>query len=138
MTSSRKRPRSDDIAEDRKSLIGIRSLPDYAPRNEACTAPRLTALQQAMEAATETVIHIRQGLTTARDDEAATIRAFHEGILLAKTEVIAQYGADSGVVQLMGLKRKSDRRRRKSRPDAAAAEKAEKAEKAKASQTDET
>jgi hypothetical protein len=131
MSSSRKRPRSEDITADRKALIGIKSLPDYAPRNDAQSVTSLTTLQQKMEAAVEMVVHTTQVLTIARDDEAAAIRAFHEGMLGAKAEVLTQYGADSGVVQLMGLKRKSDRNRPARR------ENGTEAAKAKAPQTQE-
>jgi hypothetical protein len=43
-------------------------------------------------------------------------RRAEQGILGAKTQVIAQYGADSRAVELLGLKRKSARRRPTRRP----------------------
>jgi hypothetical protein len=52
-----------------------------------------------------------QALKTARDIAAEAEWALRDGILGARTQVIAQYGADSYAVQLVGLKRKSERRR---------------------------
>jgi hypothetical protein len=52
-----------------------------------------------------------QALATARDLAAAAEWALHDGMLGAKAQVIAQYGPDSNAVQLLGLKRKSERRR---------------------------
>ncbi|MFL5803367.1 MAG: hypothetical protein ACJ8CR_16700 [Roseiflexaceae bacterium] len=64
-----------------------------------------------MEEAQQAEIRAQQALAAARDAVAAAEWAFHEGMLGAKTQVIAQYGPDSNVVQLLGLKRKSERRR---------------------------
>jgi hypothetical protein len=52
-----------------------------------------------------------QALATARDLAAAAEWALHDGMLGAKAQVIAQYGPDAHAVQLLGLKRKSERRR---------------------------
>ena len=106
-----------------KGVHDRRPLPDYAPRNDAYSVAHLAELQQGMEAAHETVVHTAQVLSTARDDEAAATRAFHEGMLGAKSEVLTQYGANSGVVTLMGLKRKSDRSRPARRENGAEPEK---------------
>jgi len=37
--------------------------------------------------------------------------ALHNAILGAKTQVLAQYGADSDAIQSLGLKKKSERKR---------------------------
>jgi hypothetical protein len=68
-------------------------------------------LAQAMEEVQEAVVSAAQALKSARTVEAEAERAFHAGILGAKAEVLTQYGADSSAVQLVGLTRKSERRR---------------------------
>lgn len=47
-------------------------------------------------------------LDAARDDATAAEWDFHNGILGAKDQVIAQFGDDSNEVQGVGLKKKSD------------------------------
>jgi hypothetical protein len=61
-----------------------------------------------------------QALATARNQAAATEWALHEGILGARWQVIAQYSPDSKVVQMLGLKRKSERKRPTRKPSAPA------------------
>ena len=52
-----------------------------------------------------------QALTQARDTAAEAEWAPHDSILGAKAQVIAQHGADSKDVQLVGLDRQSERKR---------------------------
>lgn len=95
----------------RTALIGIQSLPDYTPNNGAYTAARLAELGRAMEEARQAEVRATQALAQARDAAAEAEWALHNGILGAKAQVIAQYGADSNAMQLVGLKRKSERKR---------------------------
>lgn len=102
---------ADDIQADRNALIGLQSLADYAPINRAYSASALAELGQAMEAARLAEVRAMQALAAARDAVAAAEWALHESVLGARAQVIAQYGADSSAVQLLGLKRKSERKR---------------------------
>ena len=102
---------SDEIQANRNALIGVQSLPDYAPTNSAYSAAQLADLGRAMEEARQAEVRAAQSLALARDAAAAAEWALHEGILGARTQVLAQYGPDSNAVQLVGLKRKSERRR---------------------------
>ena len=111
MPNGRGHLRSEDIKADRDALTGVRSLGDYAPRNEAHSVARLTELQQAMDAAHKAVVDAGEALAATRAAEAEAERAFHEGILGVKAEVIAQYGPDSDAVRVVGLRPKSERRR---------------------------
>jgi hypothetical protein len=79
----------------------------------------LADLESALTRAQQDEVRALQALTTARDATAAAETAFHEAMLGAKAQVIAQYGADSPTVQLLGLKRRSERRRPSRRADAA-------------------
>lgn len=119
LNRSRRLP-PDDIQGDRNALIGIQSLSDYAPVNRAYTVEQLNALGQAMEQAQQAEVRAAQALVGARDAAAAAEWALHDGMLGAKAQVIAQYGPDSNVVQLLGLKRKSERKRPVRRPASSA------------------
>jgi hypothetical protein len=101
----------DDIQEDRHALIGVQSLLDYAPMSSAHSVVTLVDLRHAMDETQQAEVRAVQALVAARDAAAAAEWAFHEGMLGAKAQVIAQYGPDAPVVQLLGLKRKIDRRR---------------------------
>jgi hypothetical protein len=46
----------------------------------------------------------------ARDNAVAAEWAFHNAVLGAKEQVIAQFGKDSNEVQAIGLKKKSERK----------------------------
>ena len=109
--SRNRRVPANDLEADRNALIGIQSLPDYTPTNRAYGAPQLTELGRAMEEARQAEVRAVQALARARDAAAEAEWALHDGILGAKAQVIAQYGADSHAVQMVGLKRKSERRR---------------------------
>jgi hypothetical protein len=119
MTPNRnRRLPQDDLQADRHALIGVQSLPDYAPMSGAYSAMTLADLQRTMDEAQQAEVRAVQALATVRDAAAAAEWAFHEGMLGAKAQVIAQYGPDSSAVQLLGLKRKSERRRPARRPAA--------------------
>ena len=102
---------SDELRADRQALSGIQLLTDYAPTNNAYSAARLEALRHAMEAAQQAELRANQAQAIARDLAAATEWAMHDSLLGTKTQVIAQYGSDAHEVQLLGLRRKSERRR---------------------------
>jgi hypothetical protein len=71
----------------------------------------LAELGRAMEEARQAEVRALQALAAARDAAAAAEWAFHEGILGARAQVLAQYGPDSNAIQLLGLKKKSERKR---------------------------
>jgi hypothetical protein len=102
---------SNDIQADRQALNGIQLLNDYAPMNRAYSTEHLEELGRAMEAAHQAEARAVQAQAIARELAIATEWALHDALLGAKTQVIAQYGPDDHAVQLLGLKRKSERRR---------------------------
>ena len=110
-TARKQRLAPREIQADHKTLIGLRSLMDYAPRNGAYNVSRLAELYQTMLEAQEAEQSAVKALGTARSAAIKAARAFHEGILGVKAEVIAQYGADSEAVRTAGLRPKSERRR---------------------------
>jgi hypothetical protein len=101
----------DEVQTDRNALIGIQSLADYAPINRAYSASAMAELGRAMEEARQAEVRALQALAAARDAAGAAEWALHEGILGARALVLAQYGPDSNAIQLLGLKKKSERKR---------------------------
>lgn len=55
-------------------------------------------------------LRAQQALDLARDQATAAAQTFHEAVLGAKAQVIAQYGSDSAAVASIGLKKKSERK----------------------------
>jgi hypothetical protein len=74
-------------------------------------AQALAELNQALERTRQEELRAQQALAVARQATMDIEWALHEASAGAKTQVIAQYGPDSQVMQLLGLKRKSARRR---------------------------
>lgn len=115
-TSSNRRIPSRVLEEDRYALIGLQSLESYAPTNSNFSIANLTTLHSQMLATQSELISALQKVETLRNQVAEAEHAFHDGIQGAKIQVIAQYGEDALEVQMLGLKRKSERRRPSRRP----------------------
>ncbi len=99
------------LKEDQDALTALAAITDYKPANAAYTLANLTAALTAMQAAQQAVVRAQGTLDTARDAAAAAEWRFHEVMLGAKDQVIAQYGASSDQLQTLGLKKKSERKR---------------------------
>ena len=106
-----RRVHAHTIQTDRESYIAMQSMTDYTPANVSYSSAELVDAYQTMEAALAAEINALNALKAARDTARKAEWNFHEAILGAKDQVIAQYGVDSNQVQAMGLKKKSDRKR---------------------------
>jgi len=106
-----RRLRADDLETNTRALIGIQTLEGYAPRNPACTGEALAALGQKMIQAQQNEIRAAQALERARSAAVAAEWELHNMLLQAKNEVRVQYGDDSDAMQIVGLKKRSERRR---------------------------
>ena len=97
------------IQEDKDVLAAIQALsPAYAPANSACAVTALSTAQGVMITAQATEVQKTADADAARDTANGKEWAFHNLILEAKNQVIAQYGSDSDQVQAIGLKKKSE------------------------------
>lgn len=103
------------IQADQSALFAVQHLIDYSPVKSAYDVSALTNARGRMEAARLAELHAQNALNAARDAAMAAEWEFHDMILGAKTQVIAQYGSDSDQVSALGLKKKSDRKRPTSR-----------------------
>jgi hypothetical protein len=114
-----RRLRPKMLQADRETLVAVQSMPDYTPLNDEYSASKLSDAYTQMQSARVAEIMAQNALNAARDAAIEAEWQFHNAVLAAKDQVIAQYGADSNQVQALGLKKKSDRKRR-SRPRIAA------------------
>lgn len=113
------------IATDRATLRAIEGLADYQSVNPACSITALqesdAALQAAQDAAEQarlTFERARQAYMHARIVEAEKAQHLHNIVRVAKSQVLAQYGADSYAVKAIGWVRSSERKRPVRRPSA--------------------
>jgi hypothetical protein len=109
-TNRKRRLPAEDLKADRQAISGIQLLTDYEPRHAAYSVAKLQELNRAMEYAQQAELRANQAQAIARDLAIAAEWAIHDFVLGVKTQAIAQYGPDGHELQLLGLKRKSDRR----------------------------
>ena len=109
MPDSKTRRLSPDEREaDLKAFASLKNLTGYAPPNAAYSVANITTTQTAMSTAQGAENTADDALKTARDNAAAAEYTFHEKILGAKAQVVAQYGPNSNELQSLGLKKKSE------------------------------
>lgn len=113
------------IEQDREVIRAIAKLPDYQPTNSAYSLEALLQIDATMRAAEDAVgqvrddqqsLDIRRKQTMAVEDSTGVM--MHEMVAAAKAQLVAQYGADSYVMSVIGLKRSSDYRRPARKADA--------------------
>lgn len=107
------------LAADHSTVLALQSLPDYKPMNLDYTAAQLLQLQAALAQAEQAEQMAEQALAQARALRAEHSRRYHDAVVGARTQVVAQYGPDSHAVALVGLTRKSERKRPSRRQAAA-------------------
>ncbi len=99
------------LQEDKNTLAAIATLiPAYAPANAAYSVVNMTTAQTAMTTTQATEVQKAGEAAAARDAANTNEWSFHNKVLEARKQVIAQYGSDSDQVQAVGLKKKSEYR----------------------------
>ena len=93
---------------DKDTLAAIKKFTDFAPADDTCTLVKLEAASTAIGTAQDTEAQKKADAAGAHDDAIATEWAFHNLILVAKKQVVAQYGENSNQVQAVGLKKKTE------------------------------
>ena len=97
------------LQEDKDVVAAIGTLvPAYTPANAAYSPVNLSNALAAMTASQNVEVQKIADAEAARDGANAKEWAFHNAVLEAKKQVLAQYGSDSDQVQAIGLKRKSE------------------------------
>ena len=103
-----KRLRPIHVDADQDALTAIQNLGDYKPSNPAFGAHQLSTALSDMQSAQQAEVNAANTLAAARD--AAVEWNFHNAMLGAKDQVVAQYWDDSDAVQSLGLTKKSERK----------------------------
>lgn len=99
------------LKADEKAYFSLTAFKDYRSTNPACTLACLTETLEAMHLARKKERGLAAALAVSRDAVRAAEWCFHNAMLDAKLQVIAQYGNSSDEIQSLGLKKKSERRR---------------------------
>jgi hypothetical protein len=103
------------IQADKDAFAALQAVTGYAPANPAYALTAITTAQSSLTAAQQAEAQAVAAAAAARDDAVAKEWAFHNLMLGAKDQIIAQFGKDSNEVQAVGLKKKSEYSRPKPR-----------------------
>lgn len=96
------------ISDDVNSLAALKGVEGYDPSNTDYTVAKLDAAKTAMDTARTAETQAEAALKAARDTANAKEWAFHNTVLGAKQQVVAQFGDDSDEAQAIGYKKKSE------------------------------
>ncbi len=121
MAKETNRLRPAQIEADRESLAALQNIANYAPANQAFALSEVARIHGELMKARAAESQAAAALATARDNAVAKEWEFHNVILGAKDQVMAQFGRDSNEVQALGLKKTSERKapvRRAKKPTA--------------------
>lgn len=99
------------IEADRTSLRGLEELVDYQPMNQGYATPQLQMQEATMLQARAAKERAWRAYQQACIVDAETTQIFHESMVVARDNVVVQYGADSAAVKAVGRTRKSERKR---------------------------
>jgi hypothetical protein len=96
------------IIEDDTAIEGLKTIPDYDPRNTDVTTAKITAKQALRDAARTEVQNLELLLAAAQDKSAALEHEVHDDVVVMREQVVAQYGKSSDQAVAVGLKKKSE------------------------------
>ncbi len=99
------------LQDDLDAQVALAGMADYKPANANYSAANITTALTALQTAQQAELRAQIALDTARDAAAAAEWKFHEIMLGAKDQVIAQYGKSSDQLQSLGLKKKTEYKR---------------------------
>ena len=122
MANENKRLKPAQIEADRTSFAALQTIDGYAPANAAFTLAKATEAEAAVRSAQAAEAQAEAALAAARDAAVAREWEFHNLMIGAKDQVMAQFGRDSNEVQAVGRKKASERKApaRRTKPSAPA------------------
>lgn len=117
-TANNSRLNKKTLLRDIQVFDVLQGIVGYNPTKPELTVANLTAQKTALE--TEQTGEAQQiaALKAQRDNTVAAEKAFHENILAAIDQVLAQFGVNSNEYQGVGRKKKSERKSPKRKPNA--------------------
>ena len=111
VASRKKRIPPQTIAADRSTFLALQNLDGYTSQNSNHSLPTIQQHEMALAQAEQNTIRARAAFEAAREAENELAHAFHDAVIGARQQVIAQYGSDGTAVEVIGLKRKSNYKR---------------------------
>ena len=90
---------------DESSFAALQAISNYAPANPACEVEAIRAAHEALLRAQAALVQAEAALAAARDDIAAREWEFHNLMLRAKDQVMAQFGRNSSQVASLDPKK---------------------------------
>lgn len=103
-----KRLRPAILQEDLDAFTALKAIANYSPSNPDYKVTNGDAAQSTMSENQTLEVQMQAAADGQRDNTVGSEWDFHDFILGAKDQVIAQFGDDSNEVQSMGLKKKSE------------------------------
>lgn len=104
------------IQADKDSFAALEANDDYAPANPTYAKAAIATAQTEMNSAQQAESQAVAAAAAARDNAVAKEWNFHNLMLGAKDQVVAQFGRDSNEAQALGLKKKSEYKSRTRKP----------------------
>lgn len=96
---------SGALSEDRDSFDALQGIANYLPANPGYTVEKIEAVRDRMDDLLRDATQAEAAADAKRAAANAAEWEFHNAILGAKTQVTAQFGADSDQVAALGLKK---------------------------------
>ena len=96
------------LKADQDACTALQAMPDYNPANTSFAKVAVAGCLADMQAAQQAEVNAQNLLDAARDAAAKAEWDFHNAMLGAKEQVVAQYGDDFDAVQSLGLTKKSE------------------------------
>lgn len=110
MANQTRRMKPELIATDEDGFAALQAMTGYAPVNQAYAVASIASAHTALQSAWTAEAQAEAALAAARDNSVAAEWEFHNLILGAKDQVIAQFGRNSNEVQALKLKKASERK----------------------------
>jgi hypothetical protein len=98
------------LEADETAAAAVQTVADYQPAKAALSKEKVAACLEAYRAAKQAELDIEGRLATARDSTVAAGWDLHNLVLDVKAFVAYQYGPSSNELQLLGMKKKSERK----------------------------
>ncbi|MEI8167374.1 MAG: hypothetical protein WCG26_13415 [Chloroflexales bacterium] len=96
---------------DHATVTALQNMSDYQPLSTEYSVPQLLLHQTELAQAEQAELALEQALEQARMLRAEKSHVYHNAVKRARSHVVVQYGPDSAAVALVGMTRKSERKR---------------------------
>ena len=99
------------VQNDKNGFENLKKITTYSPASSMFSLANGIASFNTMDAKERALAVAEKALKTARDESVAAEWSFHNYMLGAKDQIIAQFGDDSNEIQTLGVKKKSEYKR---------------------------